>query len=71
MQRRTGLDIHSRIGIFRRDEYTCRHCGRQGSERTLEADHIIPFSLGGVNDPSNLQTLCVKCNRRKGARHSG
>jgi 5-methylcytosine-specific restriction protein A len=71
MRQRKRSDIHSRIGVFRRDEYTCRHCGRQGKATTLEADHVIPFSWGGTDDPWNLQTLCLPCNRRKGARYSG
>jgi 5-methylcytosine-specific restriction endonuclease McrA len=28
----------------------------------LHVDHIKPRSLGGTNDPDNLQTLCRKCN---------
>jgi 5-methylcytosine-specific restriction enzyme A len=71
MRRRTRFSVHSRIGVFRRDSYTCRHCGSEGNVRTLEADHVIPFSWGGTDDPGNLQTLCLRCNRRKGGRFSG
>jgi len=29
-------------------------------------DHIMPKNEGGTNDFSNLQSMCVKCNRKKG-----
>lgn len=50
--------------IFARDGFRCRRCG--ATER-LEVDHIIPIVLCGDNDTNNLQTLCLPCNRRKGA----
>lgn len=32
----------------------------------LVIDHIIPWKHGGTIHPSNLQTLCETCNKRKG-----
>ena len=29
-------------------------------------DHMIPLSLGGLNDVTNIQLLCAKCNLKKG-----
>jgi len=40
----------------------CLHCGR--TDR-LSVDHIKPVSLGGGDDISNLQCLCLPCNISK------
>lgn len=58
-----------RVDILNRDKYKCVFCGRSSKQIQLEVDHIIPFSKGGSNDLSNLQTLCIDCNRGKGARN--
>mgnify|MGYP001359170477 CR=1 FL=1 len=68
MSKRQSLPFHYRLGVFRRDEYTCRNCGFSGPANTLEVDHIIPVVLNGGDEPENLQTLCRTCNRRKGAK---
>jgi 5-methylcytosine-specific restriction endonuclease McrA len=60
-----SLDLHARLGVFRRDDYICRHCGREGTTFDLEADHITPRSWGGGDESDNLQTLCRRCNRSK------
>jgi hypothetical protein len=57
--------------IKSRDGYTCRICSLSiNDERNLllEIDHIIPLSRGGITEEKNLQTLCWKCNRAKGAK---
>lgn len=48
--------------VFTRDSGICQCCG---SSQNLEYDHIIPFSCGGSSDASNIQLLCMKCNRSK------
>lgn len=57
--------------IKERDKYTCLQCGVSlGGEPhlLLEVDHVVPVSRGGISTPENLQTLCWKCNRSKGAK---
>ncbi len=57
--------------IKERDDYTCKLCSiSTHTERNLllEIDHIIPLSKGGFTNESNLQTLCWRCNRSKGAK---
>ena len=49
-----------------RDDYTCQICVKyMPDEVGLQIDHIIPVSKGGKTIPSNLQTLCSKCNGKK------
>lgn len=48
--------------VFARDAGRCQCCG---STQNLEYDHIVPYSCGGKSDASNVQLLCMKCNRSK------
>ncbi len=54
--------------VLKRDHNRCRCCGLTARETELQIDHIIPFSWGGSNDISNLQTLCRACNLGKSNR---
>lgn len=53
----------------KRDNFICKKCGynqKLNSEfRYLHADHIMPLSRGGINNLSNLQTLCENCHQKK------
>lgn len=53
-----------KIAVWQRDRGQCVECG---SKELLEYDHIIPVSKGGSNTERNIQLLCEKCNRKKGA----
>lgn len=57
--------------IKERDGYACKQCGasvQQEPNLLLEIDHIIPVSKGGLTTEDNLQTLCWRCNRKKGSK---
>jgi len=66
-ERRT-IPLNVRWIVLKRDNYTCKKCGRSpGKDQTteLEIDHIMPVAKNGTNDISNLETLCHECNQGK------
>lgn len=54
-----------RFEILRRDGMTCRYCGGKAPDVSLTVDHVVPQTLGGGDDPSNLVTACSECNSGK------
>lgn len=70
-EQRALMTTKLRAFIKERDNYTCCQCGNSTQKEPnllLEVDHIIPISKGGLTLEENLQTLCWKCNRSKGAK---
>lgn len=43
----------------------CLACGVRASKEKLTKDHVIPICKGGINDITNLQPLCRRCNHVK------
>ena len=56
--------------LYTKQRGKCVLCGIELLGK-FEVDHIKPLSKGGDNFPSNLQILCVNCNRIKGAKING
>jgi 5-methylcytosine-specific restriction enzyme A len=50
-----------------RDDYRCVTCGCDVCVKPKDyaVDHIVERDQGGSDDPSNLQTLCVRCHGKK------
>jgi 5-methylcytosine-specific restriction endonuclease McrA len=57
--------------IAQRQGWKCPACGDDIpslNERAHHVDHIVPWSLEGGNEISNIQVLHVTCNLSKGQR---
>lgn len=70
-EQRAMMTAKLRMYIKERDNFTCCQCGNSTLAEPnllLEVDHIIPIAKGGLTVEDNLQTLCWKCNRSKGAK---
>jgi len=65
-KRKRNIPLGMRYKILKRDNFKCVACGRTVNDGIkLHIDHKIPFSLGGLTEMSNLQTLCNECNISK------
>jgi 5-methylcytosine-specific restriction enzyme A len=58
-----------RMAIFDKYNRKCAWCGRTAQEVTLQIDHIVPVSKGGITEERNLQVLCSDCNLGKNDQH--
>jgi HNH endonuclease len=59
--------------VFYREKGRCCLCGTDvtgtlRSDDNYHFDHMVPLFQGGINDVSNVQLLCSKCNLSKGKR---
>jgi 5-methylcytosine-specific restriction endonuclease McrA len=57
--------------VAQRQDWVCPACGGalpDLNERAHHVDHVVPWSLGGGNEPANIQILHVRCNLSKGQR---
>lgn len=59
----------TRLLVKMRDSFACVWCF---STHELVLDHIVPWSAGGSDHPTNLRTLCWTCNEaRSNRRYAG
>ena len=66
---RAKLTPSMRYDILKRDHFRCQICGSSSSDGVkLHVDHIVPVSRGGKTEPSNLRTLCDRCNLGKSSK---
>lgn len=68
--RRVGIPRWVKNAVFHRDRGRCVFCNKDVSgtlslQNENNFDHIVSLSKGGLNDVSNIQLLCDKCNFAK------
>ncbi len=51
-------------GVFRRDGYRCRYCGR--NDQPLTIDHLVLWEHNGPTIAENLLSSCKRCNKARG-----
>ncbi|RYE39404.1 MAG: HNH endonuclease [Sphingobacteriales bacterium] len=60
------IPLGMRYKVLKKDNFKCVACGRGAADGIkLHIDHKTPFSLGGLTEMKNLQTLCDECNLSK------
>lgn len=67
--RRTAWPAQFVLHLAERQDWLCPRCKRalpklSASEHHI--DHVVPWSLGGLNTETNLQILHADCNLTKG-----
>ncbi len=70
---RTYIPQWVKRAVFYRDRGKCVLCNKDLSgqlaiieDNEIHYDHIVSLEQGGLNDVSNIQLLCKKCNLTKG-----
>ncbi len=54
-----------KVTMYTRQKGLCALCGKPFSIDEMHADHIVPWSKGGITDLANGQMLCTVCNISK------
>lgn len=71
--KRVDIPSWCKKAVFYREKGRCCLCGTDltgslRSDNNSHYDHMVPLYHGGINDVSNIQLLCSKCNLSKGKR---
>jgi hypothetical protein len=48
--------------VYERDGGRCLACG---SDELIQYNRVVPWSMGGRDEPENIRLLCAGCNRRE------
>jgi len=69
-KKNNAVGFHVKEDILKKlsNQASCCNACKCDISQYFEIDHIEPISKGGSNWPSNLQLLCLSCNRSKGSK---
>ena len=73
LNKRQSVSESVRYEVLHKAGFRCEACGdspRDNKDCKLEIDHIIPYSLGGLDHITNYQSLCKRCNTSKSNRYA-
>ncbi|MGB8698181.1 MAG: HNH endonuclease signature motif containing protein [Thermosynechococcaceae cyanobacterium] len=61
------INERTRQFVRERAKYLCEYCHspEQSSSDVFTIDHLIPRSLGGLDEVDNLALACRRCNERR------
>ncbi|MBS7805084.1 HNH endonuclease [Rhizobiales bacterium TNE-4] len=66
MTKRRTFSSKERLAYFLQAKGHCAQCSLKITPgKRWDLDHVIPLSLGGSNEPTNLQVLCQACHTQK------
>ena len=70
-KRRVSRNISSVVKrrVDRKDDMHCQICNQHIRDDDVNYDHVIPWSLGGSSDESNVRLLCSTCNKKRGNKY--
>lgn len=60
-----GFDDKIKAEVYEEQDGKCNMCGEEFALEEMHADHIVPFSKGGLTEKENCQMLCAKDNWAK------
>ncbi len=67
-QKQTKLVRFSRENVYLRDDFTCQYCATKLGAKQLTLDHVVPASLKGQKNWTNMVSACKSCNQKKANR---
>lgn len=66
--KRDAIKEDDKFKLLQSQDFDCSICNKFIFYDLFEVDHVIPLNLGGSNNISNLQILCLECHMFKSSK---